>query len=59
MLCSWSCHHLTPDEFCGDIDKKHKEGLWALQQLLNRITERWPEVEFMSANNLGALIESE
>ena len=46
--------------FCGHIDEKNrKEGLRALQQLLNRITERWPEVEFMSANNLGALIESE
>lgn len=43
--------------FCGHIDEKNREkGLNALQSLLQKITERWPEVEFMAANELGSLI---
>ncbi|WP_340106951.1 hypothetical protein [Rhodohalobacter sp. 8-1] len=43
--------------FCGHIDPENREeGLNALRELLNRITERWPEVEFMAANELGDLV---
>ncbi len=43
--------------FCGHIDEKNREkGLDALGKLLMKITERWPEVEFMSANEVGELI---
>ncbi len=46
--------------FCGHIDEKNREkGLQALKQLLKKITERWPEVEFMAANELGDLVASE
>ena len=46
--------------FCGHIDPKNREkGLVALQELLKQITLRWPEVEFMAANELGQLVESE
>lgn len=46
--------------FCGHIDPANrKEGLRALKSLLKQITERWPQVEFMAANELGALINSE
>jgi len=43
--------------FCGHIDPENREkGLGALKELLNRITDRWPGVEFMAANELGDLI---
>jgi len=43
--------------FCGHIDPDNrKKGLEALRTLLNRITKRWPEVEFMAANELGDLV---
>jgi hypothetical protein len=43
--------------FCGHIDPKNrKEGIGALKELLSRVVERWPEVEFMAANELGKLI---
>ncbi|MCW9706774.1 hypothetical protein [Fodinibius salsisoli] len=46
--------------FCGHIDEGNRDkGLEALQQLLNEIVSRWPEVEFMAANELGDLISSE
>ncbi len=46
--------------FCGHIDEKNREkGLRALQELLNKIVSRWPEVEFMAANELGNLIKPE
>jgi hypothetical protein len=46
--------------FCGHIDEgNRKEGLQSLKILLNRITKRWPDVEFMAANELGDLISSE
>lgn len=45
--------------YCGHIDEKNrKKGLMALNLLLQNITERWPEVEFMAANELGELIDS-
>jgi hypothetical protein len=44
--------------FCGHIDPTNrKEGLGALQNLLRKIMENWPEVEFMSSAELGACIE--
>lgn len=43
--------------FCGHIDEENrKEGLRALRELLKKITNRWPDVEFMAANELGDLI---
>lgn len=45
--------------FCGHIDPENREaGINALQGLLNKITRRWPDVEFMSASELGTLILS-
>lgn len=43
--------------FCGHIDEgNRKTGLETLQNLLNKIVKKWPEVEFMSADELGELI---
>lgn len=43
--------------FCGHIKEENRvTGLKALEELLKKITERWPEVEFMAANELGALV---
>jgi hypothetical protein len=43
--------------FCGHIDEKNREkGINALRKLLKNIIERWPDVEFMAANELGNLI---
>ena len=43
--------------FSGYMDPKNrKEGLEALEQLLKRIVNRWPNVEFMSADQLSDLI---
>ena len=45
--------------FCGHIDEKNRAaGLTSLRTLLKKVTSRWPDVEFMSAGELGALIES-
>jgi hypothetical protein len=45
--------------YCGHIDEKNrKTGLMALKLLLKNITERWPDVEFMAANELGVLVDS-
>jgi len=44
--------------FSGHIDPKNrKKGLNELKKLLNSITRRWPEVEFMSATDLFHIIE--
>lgn len=44
--------------FCGHIDPKNREiGISALKELLKKIVERWPEVEFLPANNVGDLID--
>lgn len=43
--------------YCGHIDIKNRElGLSALRELLYRIVKRWPEVEFISADELGKII---
>ncbi len=40
--------------FCGHIDPKNREiGLQTLQKLLQEIVKKWPEVEFMAADELG------
>lgn len=46
--------------FCGHIDPKNRKfGLDILSQLLKKIVEKWPDVEFMSADALGDLIAKE
>lgn len=43
--------------FCGYIDENNRKvGLAALQNLLNRIVKEWPDVEFMSAEELTKTI---
>jgi hypothetical protein len=43
--------------FCGNIDSKNRiEGLLALKKLLKGIVFKWPEVEFLSINQLDKLI---
>lgn len=39
--------------FCGHLDQGNREkGLSALKALLDRITDRWPEVEFVSVDRI-------
>lgn len=40
-------------------EQNRKEGLKGLHQLLSSICKRWPQVEFMTSPELGALIRSE
>lgn len=43
--------------FCGHIDPKNRQqGLAALGSLLQRIVQRWPDVEFISVGELVPLI---
>lgn len=43
--------------FSGHIDPRNREiGINKLKSLLSRISNNWPDVEFMSANELGNLI---
>ncbi len=43
--------------FCGHIDPANREkGLNALKNLLQEIVKKWPDVEFMAADELGALL---
>ena len=43
--------------FSGHIDKNNrKNGIDNLNKLLKEIVEKWPDVEFMSTNELGDLI---
>ena len=52
VICS---HRLN---YVGYIDEKNRdENLKLLDQLLRRIQEKWPEVEFMNSVQLGELIE--
>ena len=45
--------------FCGHIDPKNRaKGINALSELLQRIVKKWPDVEFMAANELGDLISN-
>ena len=46
--------------FCGHIDSKNRvEGLESLKKLLGAIIKKWPEVEFISASELGKMITKE
>lgn len=46
--------------FCGHIDPKNREyGLIILKQLLRKIKERWPDVEFIAADELGKLVDKQ
>jgi len=43
--------------FCGYIDPNNRKiGIDALKELLKKVVKKWPDVEFMSANELGDLI---
>ena len=43
--------------FCGYVDPKNrKKGISALKELLKKIVNKWPDVEFMSSDELGELI---
>lgn len=45
--------------FCGHINPKVREqGLRQLQTLLQAIVRKWPTVEFVTAREVGAMIES-
>ena len=40
--------------FCGHIDPENRaKGLQTLQQLLKEIVKKWPDVEFMAADEMG------
>lgn len=44
--------------YVGGIETKNKQaGLRKLKELLNKILEKWPEVEFLSSDQLGKIIE--
>lgn len=43
--------------FCGHIDPANRDkGIGDLKLLLKKIVERWPDVEFMAANEVGNII---
>jgi hypothetical protein len=43
--------------FCGHIEESNREkGLKTLQELLDAIVKKWPDVEFMSADELATYI---
>lgn len=43
--------------FCGYIDENNrKQGLESLKILLKKIVDTWPDVEFVSANELGSIM---
>jgi hypothetical protein len=43
--------------FCGHIDPANREtGIRALKELLKKIVQKWPDVEFVAADELGDLI---
>jgi hypothetical protein len=46
--------------FCGHIDENNRNvGLMALKNLLYEIVKKWPDVEFMSADELGECIKKQ
>jgi hypothetical protein len=46
--------------FCGHIDQANRQkGLDALQRLLYEIVKKWPDVEFMSADELAESLTKE
>jgi len=45
--------------FCGHIDPKNREkGLTALKNLLEKIVKKWPDVEFMAADELAETLKN-
>jgi len=43
--------------FIGAINEKNRtQNLQLLEELLSKIMKRWPDVEFMSSDELGDLI---
>jgi len=51
------CSHRV--NFIGILDQTNRDnGLKSLATLLGRIKQKWPDVEFMSSNQLGHLIDS-
>jgi len=56
MPANISSHRIN---FCGHIEPANRgKGLKALKQLLTAIVQRWPDVEFMTSNELGDLIST-
>lgn len=52
-----SAHRIN---FCGFLDASNRDqNLAALRQLLSQLTAEFPEIEFMSSQNLHALIETD
>lgn len=46
--------------FCGHIDPKNREqGLSALQRLLHEIVKKWPEAEFLSADEMAMVLKEQ
>ena len=44
--------------FCGHIDKDNRQnGLESLKQLLQEIVKKWPDVEFMSADEMALILK--
>ena len=49
-----SSHRLN---YIGSLDIRHRDkSLAQLNTLLNRIVKQWPEIEFMSSDQLGDII---
>ena len=45
--------------FCGHIDEQNREkGLAALKYLLQEIVKKWPDVEFMAADELATYLKN-
>lgn len=45
--------------YIGSLNLKNRQnGLKQLKELLDKIIKRWPDVEFMSSNKLGLLIQN-
>jgi len=43
--------------FCGHIDPENRQkGLSALKQLLHEIIKKWPDAEFLSADEVGKIL---
>lgn len=46
--------------FCGHIDPKNREkGLEALKNLVQEIVKKWPDVEFMSADEMAETLSNQ
>ena len=52
------CSHRV--NFIGGLNEKNRDqNLLFLKKLLSEIVKLWPDVEFMSSNQLGNLIQSD